>query len=841
MVHHSAFLLNRFFIATWIYLSWLGVLGAETFPLEDYQRSVDWNKGMSSAWRDDTNFRWTSGDTYFVYRHYLSAKTSELLQADLTKLTVHPLFDQARLAAALSHALGHLISPDDLSIAPANLSDDGNELELFYENTGWTCHLKDYSLEKRNLESGSLPTLQELSPSQPGQPPTNLSICNQTSGTVSLDWIDYDGKPVSYGELRAGESRNQPTYAGHVWALYNAEGKLIGATQAVGGDGLYLLRDDTPPPHSAASQPGESDRDPNRSPDGRWEAYLRDHNLWLQSPHGDPGCQLSADGTADDGYELPVVWSPDSRHLVARRVTTVPVHQLTLVESSPAGQTLPVVHTFDYPKAGDPMPHPRPVLFDVETRQPIAIAENLFPDPMALQDIRWPSNQEFTMLDLERSWQIRRLLAVDAQTGQVRPILDEESKTGMDNSPIIYLDKSREILWETELQDGWRHLFISDAETGQIKRCLTPLPGVVISIDHIDEDRRQVWFWACGMVPGEDPYFKHLYRVNFDGSGFILLTPGNGTHSVAFSTSKGYLLDTWSRLDAPPMRSIRDAATGKELVSLPSPDLENLPQAGWPAPEPFVALGRDDKTPIYGAIWRPSHFNSKSKYPVIEDIYAGPGNAYVPKSFSPISDEQSLAELGFIIVKIDGMGTGLREKSFEDLSWKNLGDAGFPDRIKWIKAAAACYPQLDLDRVGIVGTSAGGQSALRGLLMYPDFYKAAVADCGCHDNRVDKQWWNERNMGLPVGAEYAEQSNVTQAYRLRGKLLLMVGEMDTNVDPASTYQVVNALIKANKVFDLLVMPGHGHDVRDTPYGQRMEREFFIRSLLHEEPPLNNES
>ena len=793
---------------------------------------------MGKAWRDDSNFTWSPDEKLFLYRHNSSPQKSEFLLVDLTNHAVHPLFDKDKLAASLREALGHPVPADNLSISHARFSEDGKDVRFFYENTGWSCRLEDYSLKKWNAQSDSLPSISGLPCSINGAA-TKLELSNETSGTVSVDWINFDGKPVRYGELKAGESCEEATYVGHVWAFFNLKGELITATRAAEGDGFFLIRKD-----ATSLQPGALDEpidDPNRSPDGRHEAYEQDHNLWLRSMGGEPAFALSTDGTEQESYELPVVWSPDSRHLVATRVTKVQTHQLTLVESSPAGQTLPIVHTYDYPKAGDPMPHTHPMLFDVAHRRPIPLSEDLFPDPMSIRDIRWPSNQEFTMLDLERGWQIRRLLAVNAETGRVRAILNEQSKTGMDDTPITYLDKSGEILWESELQDGWRHLFISNAETGRIKSRLTPAPGVVTSIERIDENKRQVWFWACGMVPGEDPYFKHLYRVNFDGGGFTLLTPGNGTHHVIPSPSGRYLLDTWSRLDAPPMRSIRDADTGREICSLPSPDLQNLPQAGWRAPEPFVALGRDDKTQIYGAIWRPSRFDEKAKYPVIEDIYAGPGNAYVPKRFSPISDEQSLAELGFIVVEIDGMGTGLREKAFEDVSWKNLGDAGFPDRIKWIKAAATRYPQLDLDRVGIVGTSAGGQSALRGLLMYPDFYKAAVADCGCHDNRVDKQWWNERNMGLPVGIEYAEQSNVTQAYRLQGKLLLMVGEMDTNVDPACTYQVVNALINANKVFDLLVMPGCGHGVRGTAYGQRRERDFFIQTLLGEEPPLDNRS
>ena len=256
---------------------------------------------------------------------------------------------------------------------------------------------------------------------------------------------------------------------------------------------------------------------------------------------------------------------------------------------------------------------------------------------------------------------------------------------------------------------------------------------------------------------------------------------------------------------------------------------------GWRAPERFVAKGRDGATDIYGVIFRPTTLDAKKRYPVIERIYAGPQGSFVPKKFDSYYSAQAMAELGFLVVEIDGMGTSHRSKAFHDVCWKNLADSGFADRILWIKAAAQKYPCMDIARMGIYGGSAGGQSALRALLAHPDFYKVAVADCGCHDNRMDKIWWNELWMGWPVGPHYAEQSNVTQAHKLQGKLQLIVGELDRNVDPASTMQVVHALVKADKDFDLLVVPGAGHGAGDTPYGLRRTRDFFVRHLLGVEP------
>jgi dipeptidyl aminopeptidase/acylaminoacyl peptidase len=269
---------------------------------------------------------------------------------------------------------------------------------------------------------------------------------------------------------------------------------------------------------------------------------------------------------------------------------------------------------------------------------------------------------------------------------------------------------------------------------------------------------------------------------------------------------------------------------GRLLVQLEEADWSELLAAGWQVPERFVAKGRDGETDIYGVIIRPSHFEPGKKYPVIEQIYAGPQGAFVPKGFSLQLGDVQLAELGFIVVRIDGMGTSHRSKAFHDVCWKNLADAGFPDRRLWLEAAAKQHPELDLSRVGIVGGSAGGQNALGALLFHGDFYHAAVADCGCHDNRMDKVWWNELWMGWPIGEHYAEQSNVTQAHRLEGKLMLIVGELDNNVDPASTLQVVDALIKADKDFELLLIPGAGHGAGGSPYGRRRTWDFFVRHL-----------
>jgi len=340
-----------------------------------------------------------------------------------------------------------------------------------------------------------------------------------------------------------------------------------------------------------------------------------------------------------------------------------------------------------------------------------------------------------------------------------------------------------------------------------------------------------VVFRAGGVRPGQDPYYAHWCRVNLDGSGLAVLTEGDGTHSLNWSPDRRFVVDSYSRVDLPPVHELRSTDTGALVCPLEQADASAALAAVGRWPERFAAKGRDGTTDIYGIILRPKAFDPTRRYPVIEDIYAGPQAGSVPKAFSVRHGQQALADRGFIVVRIDGMGTSGRSKAFHDVCWKDLRDAGLPDRIAWLKAAAARYPEMDLSRVGIYGGSAGGQNALAALLWHGDFYKVAVADCGCHDNRMDKMWWNEQWLGWPVGPQYEESSNVVHAARLQGKLLLIVGELDRNVDPASTLQVARALTKADKDFELLVLPGEGHGAAETPYGSRRRTEFLERHLL----------
>jgi dipeptidyl aminopeptidase/acylaminoacyl peptidase len=489
----------------------------------------------------------------------------------------------------------------------------------------------------------------------------------------------------------------------------------------------------------------------------------------------------------------------------------------------------------------------QPMLFDVATKKQIVVDNSLFPNPYSLSNPAWwKDGRAFTFEYNQRGHQVYRVIEVDAVTGKARALISEEPQTFFSYRPMTgnlreagtryryNLADGKEIVWASE-RDGWRHLYLYDGMTGKVKNQITKGNGLVRGVVKVDEEKRQIWFQAGGMVSGQDPYFTHYYRINFDGSGLTTLTQADGDHVVSFSSDMKYYVDTWSRVDLPPVSQLRRTEDGKVLMELEQADISALLATGWRAPEVFTALGRDGKSDIWGVIIRPTNFDPSKKYPVIENIYAGPQGSFVPKTFSTQLGMQTLAELGFIVVQIDGMGTANRSKAFHDVAWKNLGDAGFPDRILWHKAVAAKYPYYDITRVGIYGTSAGGQNSTGGMLFHPEFYKAAVSNCGCHDNRMDKIWWNEQWMSWPLGPHYAASSNVDNAHRLLGKLLLVVGEMDTNVDPSSTYQVVNALIKAGKKFDLLVVPGGGHGAGGQ-FGQRLLQDFFVHHLLGVEPP-----
>ncbi|HMX29060.1 MAG TPA: DPP IV N-terminal domain-containing protein, partial [Blastocatellia bacterium] len=454
------------------------------------------------------------------------------------------------------------------------------------------------------------------------------------------------------------------------------------------------------------------------SPDGKWEAYVNNFNVFVRAKGKREGAALSFDGSEGNYYALAsLMWSPDSKMLAVYRVRPGYARKIQYVESSPADQTQPKYYAMDYAKPGDSLDQPQPVLFQVESKKQMVVDNALFPNPYNLSRIEWRKDSHaFTFEYNQRGHQVYRVIEVETTGGRPRAVISEEPKTFFCYSGKKYIYNvadGKEVIWMSE-RDGWNHLYLFDGATGAVKNQITKGNWIVRNVDKVDEEKRQIWFEASGMTPGKDPYLIHYYRINFDGTGLTAFTEADGNHVVSFSADRKYYVDTWSRVDAPTVSELRQTADKKVLAELERGDTSELAKAGWRAPEVFTALGRDGKTEIWGVIYRPSNFDPLKKYPVVENIYAGPQGSFVPKVFTPWNPMQSLAELGFIVVQIDGMGTSNRSKAFHDVAWKNLGDAGFPDRILWHKAVAAKYRYYDITRVGIYGTSAGGQNSLGG-------------------------------------------------------------------------------------------------------------------------------
>ncbi len=589
----------------------------------------------------------------------------------------------------------------------------------------------------------------------------------------------------------------------------------------------------------------EKEAYPVVSPDGKMEAYVEGYNVVVHEvgkPYTEAKRILTQDGTIGCYYSNRIQWSPDGKRIFVCKRTPVEKRYAYYVESSPADQLQPILHKQEYAKPGDKLPQHLPVIINLATGNKVEADAHTIENQYDLEWMRWtPDSREVTMEYNQRGHHLYQVLAMDAETGKLRTVVEERSDKFVNYARMWrqFISDGKQLLWTSE-RDNWNHLYLYDVQKGKVIHQITKGAWCLREVQRVDEKNGVIYFSASGVNKNEDPYLIHYYKIGLDGKNMVALTPEEGNHSVQYSYDYRYLLDTYSKVDLAPITVLRDAWDGKIIKTLETADLSILKRHGWVAPEVFVAKGRDGKTDMWGIIQRPTHFDPTKKYPVIEYIYAGPGDAYTPKSFSSYNwNMTSLAELGFIVVQLDAMGTAWRGKQFEEVCYKNLKDAGFPDRELWIKAAAQKYPYMDADKVGIFGASAGGQESTTAVLLHGDFYKAAYGSCGCHDNRMDKIWWNELWMSYPIDSSYVECSNVENAKKLERPLMLVVGEMDDNVDPSSTYQVVNALIKADKNFDLVVLPGVHHTMGES-FGEHKRYDFFVKNLLEVDPPRWNE-
>lgn len=615
---------------------------------------------------------------------------------------------------------------------------------------------------------------------------------------------------------------------GKFWAYSIKNNRLLdeGAIPSRGKERHWMEVDD------------EKEGSPVTSPDGKWTAFIKNDNVYVREVATGKEKQLSQDGTLSNYYSSYIQWSPDSKSVVSCRIRPVEKRYVYYVESSPADQAQPKLHKQEYAKPGDELRFKVPCIFELESGRRLIPSTELFSHQYELSGPMWNADSKAITFEYnERGHKVYRVLEMSAVDGSVRTLIEEKEEKYV-NYPRIYrnyLIDGKRIIWSSE-RDNYNHLYLYDRATGKPLNQITKGEWYVRGVQHVDEANEVIYFSANGMKKGEDPYLIHYYKINFDGSNLVELTPEEGMHQCWYSSDYKYLVDVYSKVDQAPIAVLRDAKNGKIRMQLDKADISALLANGWKAPEVFSAKGRDGKTDMWGVIYRPSNFDPSKKYPVIEYIYSGPGDQYVPKTFSSYNWWMtSLAELGFIVVQVDGMTTSFRSKEFEEVCYKNLKDAGLPDHIAWIKAAAQKYPYMDIDRVGIFGCSAGGQESTGAVLFHPEFYKAAYSACGCHDNRMDKIWWNELWMGYPVDESYSACSNVDNAYLLSRPLMLVVGELDDNVDPASTMQVANALIKANKDFELVVIPGAHHTMGED-FGEHKRYDFFVRHLMGVTPP-----
>lgn len=558
------------------------------------------------------------------------------------------------------------------------------------------------------------------------------------------------------------------------------------------------------------------------------KVIVRDYNVFLVDEAGKE-TQLSTSGTMNTAFdETNIYTSENNTYAVVYQTTKMATNRTyTLIESSPTDQLQPKVHVIPYNKPGDDLAVIRPKLFDLVQKKEIEIANDFIDNPWRVQDASWNfRNETYRFMYYERGFKLARMVEID-MTGNARVLVEETSEIWVD-----YLDKlawgfmnDTDQLWWLSERDNWNHVYLVNTTRGisytpdTIKQ-VTSGEFNVFKVVKVDEKEQTIYMSGWGMVKEQDPYHLHIARVNYDGTGYNVLTAdGDGYHMATFNLDNTTWEDTWSRVDLAPQGALRDG-DGNRIGEV-AIDHEMYPlYTNFTVPERFHAAGRDGKTQIYGIIVRPTNFNKENKYRVIENVYNAPHDWYCPKTrtarsqllmseFQKIADDHDV-----IVVFADGMGSNWRGREFQNIARKNIQDGGFPDRIAWIKAAAAERHWMDLSGgVGIYGSSAGGQSAMGALIWHSDFYSAAIADCGCHDNRMDKLWWNELWMGWPVDqAVYEAASNVVHANETKGQLLLLVAELDRNVDPSSTYQVVNALNKAGKDYEFLAVPGAGHAV-----------------------------
>ena len=752
--------------------------GAAAMTTADYARAekfVGYNT-TPLVYRAGVRANWLA-DERFWYR-VTTPEGSEFVMVDAAKGTRAPAFDQAKLATALSAATGEKYDATHLPFMDFEFSADGGAIIVSVHGRRLQCDL-------HALTCGAAPN--------------------------------------------AGRGETSPA----------------GGRGGRGG----AARMDTP------------------SPDGKRTVFIRDWNLWVRDVASGQERQLTKDGVKDFGYATDnagwtksdraiVIWSPDSKKIATYQQDQRNVGEMYLVETKVGHPTL---QAWKYPLPGDDVVTMiQRVVIDVDSGNMVRFKmapdqhRSTLCDDIACRagewsDVYWsPDATHIAFVSTSRNHEDEKLRIADASTGGVRDVYDETSKTDLisGNGTIDwrYLPASNEFIWYSE-RDDWGQLYLYDATTGKLKNKITSGEGDVTQLLRVDEKNRVLYFLGVGKESGRNPYFAHLYRVGFDGKNQKLLTPEDANHDVSLSLAGRYFVDSYSTPDTAPVAVLRDA-DGKLVSKLEEADISKLVATGWKPPVVFTAKARDGATDIYGLMYKPTNLDPNKKYPIVNHIYPGPQSGSIGGwGFSAArSDCQALAELGFVVVEIDGMGTPFRSKKFQDAYYANMGDNTLPDQIAAMKELAAKYSWIDLDRAGIYGHSGGGFATADAMFRYPDFFKVGISESGNHDNREYEDDWGEKWQGLltknPDGTtNYDDQANQNLAKNLKGHLLLAHGTMDNNVPPYNTLLVVDALIKANKDFDLLMLPNQAHGYgSESNYMMRRRWDYFVRYLLGAEPP-----
>ena len=590
-----------------------------------------------------------------------------------------------------------------------------------------------------------------------------------------------------------------------------------------------------------------------KSPDGKWIAYNKDYNLFIKSIESNKEFQLSSEG--ERGYEYAtwygwfdkmegenserpkrfiVNWSEDSKWIATSIVDTRNAEKMYMLDHSIDSLYKSKLLSYYRGSPGDTtMVKVTPVFYNIETKK--EVKTNL-PTLTHINSvtIEWlKQSGEILAEYLERGYKKEVLKHINLNNGKEQTLIEETSNTNIDNFWFGQLQEKQKIIFLSE-RTGWRQLYMIDLETKK-RSALTTGEYYINSVLHTDEDKEEIYFIASGKEPDSNPYYQKLYRVNFEGE-ITLLTPENTHHTIDFSKDSKYFSDNYSTINIPTRTVLRNSRNGKILTELTIADTSDAQSKGWQSPEIFELTAKDKKTTIYGALWKPTNFDSSKSYPIIDATYTGPHTQVFPKSFDLSFNNQSLAEFGFIVMNIDGLGTSGRSKEFHDHSYKNIGN-NLEDHVLAIKYLGQKYSWINASKVGVFGHSAGGYDTGRALLAYPDVYKVGVASSADHDFRMEKAWWPEMYQGWPVDETYEQMSNITNAKNLKGKLLLVHGGIDDNVNPSATFKLAEALVNADKEFDLIIFPSqrHGYVGKARKYFIKKRWNYFVEHLQNAKP------